>query len=434
MLLNPRSTDIFSVLDKNDDFKDFIGKDTKVEVEMLGDPELRKLKKGDVVQIQRRGYFIVDSPYKDPSPNSCKAASIRLIAIPDGTPASYGVPGKPVAAPQPAAQPAAKGGQKKAEAPAKPKVESKPAPVAASGDELNESIAAQGDKVRQLKTDKADKAAIDAAVAALLDLKAKYKAATGKDWKPGQAAPAAKPAAASTASAGSNGDQLNAEIAAQGDKVRQLKTDKADKPTVDAAVAKLLELKAAYKAATGKDWKPGQAAPAAKPVAASAATAGSNGDQLNAEIAAQGDKVRQLKTDKADKPTVDAAVAKLLELKAAYKAATGKDWKPPAAQPVAKAAAAPAAKAASPPKAVEQDSNPVADQLNADIIAQGDKVRQLKADKADKVAVDTAVNVLLGLKTKYKTLTGNDWKPAAGNPGLDELPILRIRIQIVHLY
>ena len=354
MLLNPRSTDIFSVLDKNDDFKDFIGKDTKVEVEMLGDPELRKLKKGDVVQIQRRGYFIVDSPYKDPSPNSCKAASIRLIAIPDGTPASYGVPGKPVAAPQPAAQPAAKGGQKKAEAPAKAKVESKPAPVAASGDELNESIAAQGDKVRQLKTDKADKAAIAAAVAALLALKATYKAATGKDWKPGQAAPAAKPAAASTASAGSNGDQLNAEIAAQGDKVRQLKTDKADKPTVDAAVAKLLELKAAYKAATGKDWKP------------------------------------------------------------------------PAAQPAAKAAAAPAAKAASPPKVVEQDSNPVADQLNADIIAQGDKVRQLKADKADKVAVDTAVNVLLGLKTKYKTLTGNDWKPAGGNPGMDEFPILLI--------
>jgi len=31
----------FLVLDKDDDFKNFIGKDTKVEVEMLGDPELR---------------------------------------------------------------------------------------------------------------------------------------------------------------------------------------------------------------------------------------------------------------------------------------------------------------------------------------------------------------------------------------------------------
>ena len=401
------------MLDKNDDFKDFIGKDTKVEVEMLGDPELRKLKKGDIVQIQRRGFFIVDSPYKDPTPNSCKAASIRLIAIPDGTSASYGVPGKAAAAPQPAAQPAAKSGPKKAEASAKAKVESKPAPVAASGDELNAAIIAQGDKVRQLKTDKADKATIDAAVAALLDLKAKYKAATGKDWKPGQAAPAAK-SATSPASVDSNADQLNAEITAQGDKVRQLKADKADKATVDAAVAALLDLKAKYKAATGKDWKPGQAAPAAKPAAqlsASSASTGSNEDKLNADITAQGDKVRQLKADKADKPTVDAAVAKLLELKAAYKAASGKDWKP-SSQPAPKAAKEP-----SPPKAAEQASNPVADQLSADIVVQGDKVRQLKTDKADKVAVDTAVNVLLGLKAKYKTLTGNDWKPPAGNPG-----------------
>jgi len=39
--------------------------------------------------------------------------------------------------------------------------------------------------VRQLKSDKADKSSVDSAVAALLDLKAKYKAATGKDWKPG---------------------------------------------------------------------------------------------------------------------------------------------------------------------------------------------------------------------------------------------------------
>jgi bifunctional glutamyl/prolyl-tRNA synthetase len=53
---------------------------------MLGDPELRKLKKGDIVQIQRRGFFIVDAPYKEPSANTCKPANIRIIAIPDGTP------------------------------------------------------------------------------------------------------------------------------------------------------------------------------------------------------------------------------------------------------------------------------------------------------------------------------------------------------------
>ena len=31
---------------------------------MLGDPELVHVKKGDVIQIQRRGYFICDSPYE----------------------------------------------------------------------------------------------------------------------------------------------------------------------------------------------------------------------------------------------------------------------------------------------------------------------------------------------------------------------------------
>ena len=54
----------FPVLDKDDDFKQFVGKDTKVEMEMLGDPELKNLKKGEMVQIQRRGFFICDSEYE----------------------------------------------------------------------------------------------------------------------------------------------------------------------------------------------------------------------------------------------------------------------------------------------------------------------------------------------------------------------------------
>merc|ERR1712106_1184053 len=115
------------------------------------------------------------------------------------------------------------------------------------------------------------------------------------------------------------------------------KTEKAAKPEIDVAVKKLLALKAEYKAATGSDWKPGAApTPAAAPV-------GGSNDALNAAVTAQGDLVRKLKTEKAAKPEIDAAVKKLLALKAEYKAATGSDWKPGAAPAPAPAAAAPPA-------------------------------------------------------------------------------------------
>ena len=74
--------------------KHFIFRNTETKIEMLGDPELRSLKKGDTIQIQRRGFFIVDQAYAPPSPNICKPTPIRLLAIPDGTPDSYGAPGK----------------------------------------------------------------------------------------------------------------------------------------------------------------------------------------------------------------------------------------------------------------------------------------------------------------------------------------------------
>ncbi|XP_043469751.1 bifunctional glutamate/proline--tRNA ligase isoform X2 [Leptopilina heterotoma] len=242
---------------------------------------------------------------------------------------------------------------------------------------LSSQIAKQGDKVRDLKTKKADKAAIDQEVKELLRLKGEYKSATGAEWKPG-AAPAVKAPV-------NNAEALSNQVAKQGDKVRDLKTKKAEKATIDQEVKELLRLKAEYKSATGEEWKPG-AAPAAKaPV--------NNAEGLSSQIAKQGDKVRDLKTKKADKAAIDQEVKELLRLKGEYKSATGAEWKP------------------SPTPQVNNNSK--VNEISQKITQQGDKVRQLKTNKAEKNVIDQEVKTLLSLKEEYKSLAGHDWKPSA---------------------
>ena len=65
----------------------------------------------------------------------------------------------------------------------------------------------------------------------LLSLKADYKSATGKDWKPGQAPPAAEPApaAAHASASGASALDLHNKIVEQGNAVRDLKGKKASK-------------------------------------------------------------------------------------------------------------------------------------------------------------------------------------------------------------
>ncbi|KAM5560835.1 hypothetical protein ABKV19_021804 [Rosa sericea] len=65
-------------LEEGEDFLDVLNPCTEKETAALGDSNMRNLKRGDVLQLERKGYFRCDVPYLRPS------KPIVLFAIPDG--------------------------------------------------------------------------------------------------------------------------------------------------------------------------------------------------------------------------------------------------------------------------------------------------------------------------------------------------------------
>ncbi|XP_015252640.1 PREDICTED: bifunctional glutamate/proline--tRNA ligase isoform X3 [Cyprinodon variegatus] len=392
-----------AVITKDDDFKDYINKNSKLEEKMLGDPCLKSLKKGDIIQLQRRGFYICDQPYEPVSPNSCKESPVVLIYIPDGHTKEMPTAGsKDKSKSQASSNTVAKATK------APSTSASAPASTPASAADLFSSIVAQGEAVRNLKAAKAPKEEVDKAVQQLLSLKAQFKQQTGVDYKPGMSPPTSAPdtASTSTAPASEPSSCPYTRVAQQGELVRQLKAEKAPKDKIDAAVKQLLTLKEEYKQATGQDYKPG-AAPAQKttaPTQSSTNPAAPAASGLYEKVAEQGEMVRKLKAEKAPKDQIDGAVKQLLALKAEYKQQTGQDYKPGSANPAQTKAS----------NASAQPSNsPQAQELHSQVAQQGELVRKLKTEKAAKEQVDEAVKTLLDLKNKYKSLTGEDYKPAA---------------------
>uniref|UniRef100_A0A8C0AN76 Bifunctional glutamate/proline--tRNA ligase n=1 Tax=Buteo japonicus TaxID=224669 RepID=A0A8C0AN76_9AVES len=304
------------VLGKDEDFKQYINRNSKQEELMLGDPCLRELKKGDIIQLQRRGFFICDQPYEPVSPYSCKDAPCILIYIPDGHTKEMPTSGSKE--------------KTKAET-AKREVNVSGPKTEIDSKSLYNKVAEQGDVVRKLKSEKASKEQIDEAVKILLNLKAEYKQKTGQEYKPGNP-PSAPPCIPST-TLPSSSVSLYDNVAEQGEVVRRLKAEKAPKDEIDEAVKLLLSLKADYKEKTGEDYKPGHPAVSqgALPQASNTVPSGPDTPEAKAlfsKVALQGDEVRKLKSEKAEKEKIDAAVKELLQLKAQYKSVAGVDYKP----------------------------------------------------------------------------------------------------------
>ncbi|KAK5648583.1 hypothetical protein RI129_003475 [Pyrocoelia pectoralis] len=368
-----------SLLGKDEDFKQYIGHETKKSVRMLGDPELKKLKKGDIIQLQRRGFFKVETAYEPLSLNTCKERAIILFSIPDGHTKANPTAGTTLSSSQQTGK-------------SDIFVEKVKTPQ-----QLNDEIIAQGDAVRSLKSQKAAKTEVDAAVQILLHLKAEYKELTSTEWKPGCVPPNSEKAVANSA----NINDLSVQISAQGDKVRTLKSQKASKDIVDIEVKQLLNLKNSYKQITGTNWTPQPVLQVEPEILKDNSI---DESVLLEKIATQGDKVRDLKSKKAEKSIIDTEVKLLLSLKADYKSLTGVDWKPGAVFQSNVAV----------PKC--NGVNEI--ELINKITEQGNRVRQLKSEKTDKAIIDAEVKSLLSLKEQFKTLTGKVWKPEMATPAV----------------
>lgn len=287
-------------------------------------------------------------------------------------------------------------------------------PTASDAGTVFSCIVAQGEKVRDLKTTKAPKEEVDKAVKELLSLKAQFKHLTGQDYKPGMGLPSSSaPQKAASPSSDSTSCPF-ACVTQQGELVRKLKSEKAPKDQVDAAVKQLLAFKAEFKQITGHEYNPGMIPPDAASAknAPTASSPSSSPSGLYESVTKQGDSVRKLKSEKAPKDQVDAAVKELLALKAEYKQVTGHDYKPGAAL-----APAPAPVQSNPAPTATSGSG-----MYEHVTQQGDLVRKLKTEKAPKDQVDTAVKQLLSLKAEYKQATGQDYKPGVA-PAVSPAPV-----------
>ena len=128
------------VLGRDEDFKSYINNNTRADKLMLGDPELTRVKNGDIIQLQCVGFFICDSPYQPRSAHSCVESPVVLFFIPDGK-------GDKSAKKEAAVQVQAKEVKKGASSPVK--ACTPPAATSTAGEaDLDSKIKEQGEKVR----------------------------------------------------------------------------------------------------------------------------------------------------------------------------------------------------------------------------------------------------------------------------------------------
>lgn len=93
-------------LEENDELKDFVSPVSEFRSEAYADANVRELRKGDIIQFERKGYYIFDG-----TTGEGDALRLEFIQIPDGKQASLASKHAPSETPTPAGKPT-KGGRK----------------------------------------------------------------------------------------------------------------------------------------------------------------------------------------------------------------------------------------------------------------------------------------------------------------------------------
>ena len=269
------------VLGKDEDFKQFVNRDSLSEERLVGDHNLATVSKGTIIQIQRKGFHICDREYTPFDP--CIGAELPaiFIFIPDGHKTAeeqvkqQSMTSGKTAKNQSSAKKESDGASKKEDS---KKLDSA-APATLDKEALKrvvEEITSCGDTVRQMKSEKKPSEEVKIEVDKLLALKAKFKELTGNAYtsdiakkllsqsedNPGNASKGngnpdgESNAQTSTNSASEDVKALDDKIRSQGNKIRQMKTEGASEESVLAKVEVLKNLKAEYKTLTGNEWSP----------------------------------------------------------------------------------------------------------------------------------------------------------------------------------
>jgi len=94
-------------LEENDELEDFVSPVTEFRSEAYADANVKELKKGDIIQFERKGYYIFDG-----TAGEGEGLRLEFIRIPDGKQASLASKHVPSETPTPKEKPAKGGGKK----------------------------------------------------------------------------------------------------------------------------------------------------------------------------------------------------------------------------------------------------------------------------------------------------------------------------------